>query len=86
MVHLKKQAATLEGEELQSGWKAVGCASSCRLWEHDVPPCSTTARVRALEWLRLAPKMHALVSVEQVERAMQTPHGDAAQAVHGQKM
>ena len=77
-----------QGIELPSGYRAVhlhreekdgvvrwvSCSSSqkVRVWEQDVPPAATTGRIRALEWVKLAPQLHGQVSPEDVEKRMQS--------------
>lgn len=64
---MKRGDVRLEGEELQTEWRTVASATGCRVWEHDIVPCESTGRIRAMEWLRLAPSMHAPISVDAVE-------------------
>lgn len=61
---------------VQQEWRVESTATKLRLWDHALPPASTNARVRALEWLRVAPALHAAVPVQHVEAALAS--GEAA--------
>jgi hypothetical protein len=39
-------------------WRVESTASSSRIWDHAVVPEGTDPRIRALEWLALAPALH----------------------------
>jgi hypothetical protein len=51
---------------MQREWTVQSSASQIRVWEHSVHPATTSSRLRAFEWLEVAPVLHNDVSTEDV--------------------
>lgn len=49
-------------------WKSTAVSKSIRVWDHDVPPQpQSSSQLKAMEWLSLAPKLHAPIAAEDVD-------------------
>lgn len=67
VIHMQRKEDDAAG---MSTWSAKGGSRRIRVWEQDIPPCSTTARIRALEWMSLAPQLHTPVAVHDTNRKL----------------
>ena len=73
-MHASRTEAISKAGEIEVQWAAVSQSSTITVWEHAVPPTAATARVRALEWLSVAPALHAHVTSEEVEVMQKRQH------------
>lgn len=51
-----------------TSWVASSRSQKVRVWEQDVPPAATTGRIRAFEWIKLAPQLHVQVAPADVDK------------------
>jgi hypothetical protein len=75
LVHVQRKE-----QDGHCSWSAQKVSRHIRIWEQDVAPCSTTARVRALEWASLAPVLHTPVPFKDTLSRLQNLAVDGNQA------
>jgi len=74
----KSESVTPAGERREQ-WTASAARSGVRIWDHDVlPQRGVNSELRALEWLALAPAVHAPITAAAVDAMQQRSGGETA--------
>lgn len=62
----RRQVHVAEDGTESATWCMESTTTSCRVWDHAVTPEATDPRIRAMEWLALAPPLHKTVDEAEV--------------------
>jgi hypothetical protein len=71
LAHIACQDAIAADGTLSQEWHVRSASRCAHIWEHEVLPNATSSRMRATEWLQLAPTMHAGIEPVQVDAMVQ---------------